>query len=125
MTLFQKLLGRPKQEPGEFAPGAADSPTLPLKQSERSGPEILSGWMFASAHSVGRQRDHNEDALFTFGGNLAYQDQIGFGGLFIVADGMGGHANGELASGLAVRTLARELFEKGFAGGFVSESALR
>jgi protein phosphatase len=125
MTLFQKLLGRPKQEPGEFAPGAADSPTLPLKQSERSGPEILSGWMFASAHSVGRQRDHNEDALFTFGGNLAYQDQIGFGGLFIVADGMGGHANGELASGLAVRTLSRELFEKGFAGGFVSESALR
>ncbi len=124
MTLFQKLLGRPKQEPGESSPRAADAPTLPLKQKGRSSPQISSGWMFASAQSVGRQRDHNEDALFTFGGNLAYEDQAGFGGLFVVADGMGGHANGELASGLAVRTLARELFEKGFAGGFVSESAM-
>ena len=30
-------------------------------------------------------------------------------GLFIVADGMGGHKHGEIASGLAMRTVANQV----------------
>jgi protein phosphatase len=44
---------------------------------------------------VGRRRDHNEDAF------LVDPDL----GLFVVADGMGGHAGGGTASALAVETI--------------------
>lgn len=44
---------------------------------------------------VGQRRDHNEDALLV-------DERLG---LFVVADGMGGHAGGGTASRLAVETL--------------------
>jgi serine/threonine protein phosphatase PrpC len=50
---------------------------------------------------VGRVRDHNED-------NMLVEPAIG---LLVVADGMGGHAAGEVASQLAVTTL-RESFAR-------------
>jgi len=44
---------------------------------------------------VGMKRDHNEDSY------LISPDM----NLFVVADGMGGHAGGEMASGISVRTI--------------------
>lgn len=46
--------------------------------------------------SVGKVRDHNEDAF------LIKTDE----NIYVVADGMGGHAAGEVASDIAVRTVS-------------------
>jgi serine/threonine protein phosphatase PrpC len=48
---------------------------------------------------VGRRREHNEDAL------LVDQEL----GLFVVADGMGGHAGGGTASSIAVSTIQKSV----------------
>jgi serine/threonine protein phosphatase PrpC/CRP-like cAMP-binding protein len=60
-----------------------------------STPEI----QFGALTDVGRQREHNED-------NYLIDKKLG---LFVVCDGMGGHAAGEVASALAVRTLHEEI----------------
>ena len=59
-----------------------------------------------SAISVGRQRELNQDALFTFSAVLASESSNTTLGVFILADGMGGHEQGEVASGKAVRAMA-------------------
>jgi PPM family protein phosphatase len=51
---------------------------------------------FAGETHVGMKREHNEDSFF-----LPDSDRLA-----IVADGMGGHASGEVASRLAVQTIA-------------------
>ncbi|MBI4494534.1 MAG: Stp1/IreP family PP2C-type Ser/Thr phosphatase [Chloroflexi bacterium] len=59
-----------------------------------------------SATDVGRRRPHNEDSLLV----LSHPDQPRRGVLCVVADGMGGHAAGEVASHIAVETLAERYF---------------
>jgi serine/threonine protein phosphatase PrpC len=65
-----------------------------------------------SGVDVGRQRENNEDALFTFTANLASTSSDTPFGLFMVADGMGGHKNGELASDNAVRAMSSYVLNK-------------
>lgn len=56
--------------------------------------------------SVGKLRDHNEDALLALSTVLTTGEELSNFGLFIIADGMGGHQHGEIASEVAIRTLA-------------------
>ncbi len=64
-----------------------------------------------TGHSTGIVRSHNEDALFVLTGNAFGDDPLDGFGLFLVADGMGGHRAGEVASAVSVRTVARKLTE--------------
>ena len=75
------------------------------QQTEGIGSVQANGLDVGAATDVGRVRESNEDAL------LAVRDGDGGAVLIAVADGMGGHNAGEVASALAVESLAR-LFEE-------------
>ena len=85
-----------------------DAPTMVLSMQ-------LSSLEYAASTDVGRQRDHNEDY---FGVDskvhkveLPKDSKITAQGLYILCDGMGGHAGGEIASELAVKTI-RKYFQE-------------
>lgn len=70
--------------------------------------------LVGSAQSVGKQRDHNEDAIFTLSSVLADGARSLPFGLFVVADGMGGHQHGEVASGAAARAFSDYILRRLF-----------
>jgi PPM family protein phosphatase len=62
--------------------------------------------------SVGKQREHNEDSVLALTSTMAGgSDNVPFG-LYIVADGMGGHQFGEVASNAAVRIMGGNITNK-------------
>lgn len=73
-------------------------------------PQLLVG----CAQSVGKQREHNEDALFAMTSVLSDNDVKTSFGIFLVADGMGGHQHGEVASEKAIRAVAEKLINQLF-----------
>ena len=66
------------------------------------------------ATDIGRVRDHNEDSILALG---AEQSPPGTDALLVVADGMGGHAAGEVASGMAISKIG----ERFGSGEFITE----
>jgi protein phosphatase len=92
------------EQPEENGNKSDDAPTIVL-------PMQLNSLENAGLTDVGRQRDHNEDY---FGietkvnkTELPKASAIAARGLYILCDGMGGHAGGEVASELAVSTLRK------------------
>ena len=66
----------------------------------------------ACGQSSGKQRDLNEDSLLAITATLAGNSGNVPFGLYVVADGMGGHQFGEVASNAAIRTVAGIVFRK-------------
>jgi len=66
----------------------------------------------AFGQSVGKQREHNEDSLVAITATLAGNAASVPFGLYVVADGMGGHQFGEVASNAAIRVLAGQIMRK-------------
>jgi protein phosphatase len=75
----------------------------------------LSSLEYAASTDVGRQRNHNEDYFCVDSQvhkvELPRNSTITAQGLYILCDGMGGHAGGEVASELAVKTI-RKYFQE-------------
>ncbi|WP_287906258.1 Stp1/IreP family PP2C-type Ser/Thr phosphatase [Chloroflexus sp.] len=95
---------------GELRDATTVATRLSALRDERTHPIPLIQ-MAGSYTDVGRVRDHNEDSLFRLTVCLENNGQRQSCGIYIVADGMGGHAAGEVASGLAVRNAARLLID--------------
>ncbi len=87
------------------------------EKSQRETPfndlDEISGTLYraAASQSVGRARSHNEDTLFSFSAFLAGMNPPVSFGIYLVADGMGGHQSGEIASSLATQGASQFLFE--------------
>jgi len=120
---FQKLFGtktKPKIKEQPVQQKAVDlAVTAPLSDQQISS--ILSNQTMkyemkqlvaAVGQSVGKQREHNEDSLLALTTTISGgADSIPFG-LYIVADGMGGHQFGEVASNAAVRIMGGNITKK-------------
>jgi protein phosphatase len=84
-----------------------DTPTVVL-------PMQLSNLEYVGRTDIGRQRDHNED-YFGIQTKISRVESpsgrtVHARGVYVLCDGMGGHAGGEVASALAVDTL-RQYFQ--------------
>jgi len=66
----------------------------------------------AGGQSVGKQRELNEDSLLAFTSTMAGNSGNLPFGLYVIADGMGGHQFGEVASNAAIRTVAGHIIKK-------------
>ena len=106
------LSGLRKKNKGSVQPAIEEIQTRPLSDAQLVGVNnvvvryhpIQVG--VGTAQSVGKLRDHNEDTLFALNTILADGREDLLLGLYIVADGMGGHQHGEIASNTAIRVVA-------------------
>jgi len=97
--------------------GSAETDGLQLAQALESALEDLSASQAVDLHSgrfthVGMVRTLNEDSLVVVEMNRIQQSISRPIGVYVVADGMGGHAAGEVASGLIVDTIANKALEE-------------
>ena len=119
-NIFKKIFKSDDPEP-QTSPDKVD--TTPLKKSTEGTPtasdQTLAGspkrqlelpqFTVGCGQSTGRLRDKNEDALFSLTTNIVADSTRIPVGLYIIADGMGGHQHGEIASGVTVRTVANHI----------------
>lgn len=93
-------------------------PNTTKKRSKNQAGENTAGaalrpmYRAASCQSSGIERINNEDAIFTFECSYFVADMPTTVGIYIIADGMGGHHSGEIASGLAAQCIGQFLVEK-------------
>lgn len=71
---------------------------------------------------VGQLRQLNEDSLLTIEIGRVRRSISEPIGLYVVCDGMGGHAAGDVASGLAVQTLARKALAEVMSDGIADDA---
>jgi protein phosphatase len=86
--------------------GIETAPLDPSILDERAADSRI---LVGTSQSAGVERSRNEDALLAMHGKFSGQEAMPDFGMFVVADGMGGHRSGELASAISVKTVARRL----------------
>ncbi len=99
MGFLRKLFKRPTRTEVKSPPSAKEE-----KITDRS---MQVGWIT----DVGKKRSHNEDALLVLRAVQEGENGLEPFGLFVLADGMGGHQSGEVVSALAVRTVANYILQ--------------
>jgi PPM family protein phosphatase len=70
--------------------------------------------LFGQASDIGVIRSNNQDAAYSFLSTGRSSEERPDFGLFIIADGMGGHHDGEKASAISTRSMATQITHKIF-----------
>jgi protein phosphatase len=104
MNLIRKMFTSAEGADGLMSDAETDQP-----RTTEAAPAMVRRLRMGRASHVGRVRAHNEDALLTIESQFDGDDSLAPFGVYIVADGMGGHRAGEVASSLAVRVVASQL----------------
>lgn len=84
---------------------------LPAEQILRAAQQTV-GLNAAQRCHIGNVRNRNEDSSFIFTAEFGGQEPLQPTGLYIVADGMGGHHAGHEASKSAARIVAQQVLER-------------
>jgi len=112
MNFLQRLFSQPIEDVVVETPDPAES-LVDQRTDDTPADEdsncLPPGFHIGRVSDIGRERERNEDSYFVFEALLQYDHGQEPFGLFIVADGMGGHEKGEVASSLATRTAAHQL----------------
>ena len=123
-TAEQDLTPQPEDATAVFSPlespetpssDEIDTGTNPLNESDV--PMLMAlrsprGLAAAAQRDIGRVRSINQDSIFAMLTTLPREGSDVTVGLFVVADGMGGHDGGEVASRIAVTTVARAILSE-------------
>lgn len=89
--------------------------TRPLPPPETVTPKPGQRLTFGQLSDVGMVRSNNQDAMLGLVASSSMNDNLPDFGLFIVADGMGGHQEGERASAITARMVSRYMISEIFA----------
>ncbi len=113
LSMLRKLAGDPDADPSTSGDANVNIyDTVPIDESKltrsESGPDALPRLMVGIGLDPGiKRRDApNEDSIFAIQGMRITDNGSLPAGLFVVADGMGGHANGREASRMAIHTVS-------------------
>lgn len=116
---FRWLFGNQEQQATVEVKTQEAANTAPLSEQQlqsiisNHNPRFDLQQLIASCgQSVGKQRELNEDSLFALTATMAGNSGNLPFGLYIVADGMGGHQFGEVASNAAIRSVAGYIIKK-------------
>lgn len=92
----------------------SESPSItrPLPDAEHFEGRSKGRISFGQASDQGMVRLNNQDSAFSFFFTSETVDEFPDFGVFIVADGMGGHQEGEKASAITARTMALDIMNK-------------
>jgi serine/threonine protein phosphatase PrpC len=101
MQFLRNLLGLEKASTSAPSP-----PSPPVAPPTR--PRLEVGW----ATDVGEVRRHNEDTALIITAAHGGDGTLPAFGLLVLADGMGGHRSGEVASSLAARVVAHHIMRQ-------------
>jgi serine/threonine protein phosphatase PrpC len=108
MNILQKFLSREQPNSGDAHPSMAEMDYPAALAS------LAPGLTVSKISDIGQVRERNEDAFLAVDLTLQNDDGLVPVGLYIVADGMGGHQKGEIASSLAAQVSARNIMQDVF-----------
>ena len=108
MDFLQRFLSRERPDRGDTHTSTAE------KDNPAALASLPPGLTVAKISDIGQIRERNEDSYLAVDVTLQNDDGLVPLGLYIVADGMGGHQKGEVASSLAAQVSAHRIMQDVF-----------